>query len=492
MSLKSILNLGAFEIADLIRKQEISPYESIQVHIDQAELVNPYINAITEKLYDEALIKAQKQTQQFMQRDQQLPLLFGVPFTIKEMMAHKGSRRTGGSYHQKDSTVDFDGSIVQRIKNAGAIPIATTNVPELGFWFECYNPVYGMTKNPYDYSRTPGGSSGGEAAIIGAGASPFGLGSDIGGSIRMPSSFCGIYGHKPTNKIIPITGHFPFSVEEIRNLKGAQYPYTTHGPMARRAKDLYTLTKLMIGPDGIDSETRSDFVLKEKPRDFSKIKIYYISSPEIFMASQADDEIKNTHQQVINYFKDLGCELYDLKADIFSKAALYWSHALKQTKNKTFEEALSNEQGLSIVKELISLAFGRPKYTLPSLGTSVVDRITRLFKTDSQKILQEVDRKINEINNLLGDNAVLIMPTFPTTAPKHYHAIFKPFDFLYTAIFNALQLPATSAHVRLSQSGMPIGVQIVAAQFNDHLTIAAAEEIEKGFGGWSAPKPFKN
>ncbi|MEK6628032.1 MAG: amidase [Bdellovibrionota bacterium] len=488
----SILKLSAFEIARAIKKKEISPLEAVQTHIDYVEKVNPNINAVVEKLYDEALALAKIQTEQIARLNAQaiadLPQLFGVPFTIKEMIAHKGSRRTGGSYHKKDAVMDFDGSIVQRMKAAGAIPIATTNVPELGFWVECYNAIYGMTNNPHNNSHTPGGSSGGEAALIAAGASPFGLGSDIGGSIRMPSAFCGIYGHKPSNRIVPITGHFPYAIEDIRKLKGGKYPYTTLGPMARKAQDLYPLLKLMIGPDGVDQETLNDFKLKERSKNFSQVKVYYISAPEIFLARGASAEVSETVELVAQYFKDLGCKTEALRADVFSKAGLYWSSALKSTKEKTFEQNLTNEKGLFFIKEIVAMGFKKSIYTFPSLGISAMERMLGFIKKkDSSAILLELENKIKEINSLLGDNAVLIMPTFPSVAPKHYHAIFRPLDFLYTAIVNALQMPATSAHVRMNKKGLPIGVQIVGAQFNDHLTLACAEEIEKGFAGWQAP-----
>lgn len=490
MSLKSLLDSGAIEIAQHIKNKDVSPLEVVRLHIDHIEYINPKINAIVERLYEQALALAEKQTEQLTKSKENLPVLFGVPFTIKEMMAHKGSYRTGGSFHRKDLRADFDGTIVGRMKAAGAIPLAMTNVPELGFWFECYNSIYGKTNNPYDYSRTPGGSSGGEAAIIGAGGSPFGLGSDIGGSIRIPSSFCGIYGHKPTNKIIPITGHFPYSIDEIKKLKGDQYPYTTHGPMARKASDLYPLMQLMIGPDGIDPETMSNFKLKERPTDFSKVKIYYIQNPEIYLASSVDKEISDTVLKVVDYFKSMGCQTEALDSDLFSKAAMFWSSALKNKKSNTFEYNLTSGNGLFLLKEMIAMSLNKSKYTFPGLATAFVERLTSNSKNDHIHVLKLVGRKIQDMNSLLKENAVLIMPSFPTVAPKHYRAILGPFDFMYTAIFNALQMPATSAHVTLNKDSLPIGVQVVSAQFNDYLTITAAEEIEKGFGGWKPPKPL--
>src|SRR5690606_35651543 len=158
--------------------------------------------------------------------------------------------------------------------------LATTNVPELGFWYETENVIYGRTNNPHDVRRTCGGSSGGEAASVSSRGSAFAIGSDIGGSIRTPAFFCGIFGHKPSLRMLPLTGHFPFNNDEFALLQEPQYPYTTLGPLAYKAQDLHDLLILMKGPDGIDPQTRPDVKLKPLISDISKIKVYHLENPQ--------------------------------------------------------------------------------------------------------------------------------------------------------------------------------------------------------------------
>src|SRR5262249_8717417 len=152
---------------------------------------------------------------------------------------------TGGLYARRGKPATRDATAVKRLRAAGAIPLGVTNVSELCMWMESANTVYGRTSNPYDLARTPGGRSGGEGAIVGAGASPVGLGSDVGGSIRMPAFFCGVFGHKPTGGLIPNTGQFPIAENDALR-------YLTTGPLCRRAEDLWPIVRTLAGPDGED------------------------------------------------------------------------------------------------------------------------------------------------------------------------------------------------------------------------------------------------
>ncbi|MEK6606850.1 MAG: amidase family protein, partial [Myxococcota bacterium] len=174
-----------------------------------------------------------------------LPPLHGVPCTIKECFALTGMPNSSGLVARRGVIAQSDATTVARLRRAGAIPLGVTNVSELCMWMETHNRVYGRTRNPYDPSRIVGGSSGGEGAIVGAGGSPFGLGSDIGGSIRMPAFFCGVFGHKPTGGLVPGTGQYPLADEGARR-------YLTTGPLARRAEDLMPLLRILAGPDGED------------------------------------------------------------------------------------------------------------------------------------------------------------------------------------------------------------------------------------------------
>ena len=253
--MNELLTLSGVDLAKRIATKQVSPSEVLEVHIARIEKVNPQLNAMVEDDFARARKTAREQTETLMSGTgpTNLPVFFGVPFTVKEMLSYKGMKRTGGSIHHRDSVMDWDATIVERMRHAGAIPMGTTNVPELGFWFETFNPVYGRTNNPYDVTRTCGGSSGGEGSLIGAGASPFGLGSDIGGSIRIPAFFCGVFGHKPSRYWLPLTGHFPYGREEFGDLLlKDKYPFTSIGPLSRRAADLNPLLQLMVGADAHD------------------------------------------------------------------------------------------------------------------------------------------------------------------------------------------------------------------------------------------------
>ena len=188
-SMSDLIRCSAGELAQKIARREFSVVEVVEAYISRQEQVTA-LNALVENDYQRAREDAsQKDRWLAKHRGGEIPPLFGVPFTIKEMISVAGMKQTLGSVHRRDVRQTHDATVVQRWRQAGAIPLGTTNVPELGFWFECENPVYGWTRNPYDPSRTAGGSSGGEAALLGAGASVLGLGSDVGGSIRVPSSF---------------------------------------------------------------------------------------------------------------------------------------------------------------------------------------------------------------------------------------------------------------------------------------------------------------
>jgi fatty acid amide hydrolase 2 len=173
----------------------------------------------------------------------ELPLL-GVPCTIKESFAVKGMPNCAGLLARRDHRAETTAPSVQRLIDAGAIPLGLTNISELTLWCESDNRVYGRSSTPYDSSSAAGGSSGGEGAAVGSGASPFGLGSDIAGSIRIPAFFCGVFGHKPSNGLVPHTGSYPVPHGEAKRLLG-------FGPLARRAEDLMPVLRILSGPDGV-------------------------------------------------------------------------------------------------------------------------------------------------------------------------------------------------------------------------------------------------
>src|SRR5277367_4987987 len=237
-SMDAILGLSAIEQARLIRERKISSVELIEAHLRRIGELQPSINAVTEVLCETALAEARRADGM-----EAGGALHGVPFSVKDSIEVAGTVSTAGSVGRSAASVDA--TLVARLRAAGAIPIARTNLPELLFAFESDNYIFGRTNNPYDVSRTAGGSSGGEAALISAGGSPMGLGSDCAGSVRLPAAFCGIAGIKPTSGRLPRTGHFPPAGGWIEALWQI-------GPMARRIEDLCALMPLLVSGDGRD------------------------------------------------------------------------------------------------------------------------------------------------------------------------------------------------------------------------------------------------
>ncbi|MDG0815910.1 amidase [Bdellovibrio svalbardensis] len=491
--MNELLKLSALEIAAKVAAKEVTPTEVLEAHIARIEEVNPQLNAMVEKDFVRARKLAAEQTEILSKNHSPLPPLFGVPFTVKEMFAYQGMKRTGGSVHHKNDVMDWDATIVARLKHAGAIPMGSTNVPELGFWFETYNKVYGLTNNPYSLERTPGGSSGGEGALIGAGASPIGVGSDIGGSIRMPATFCGIFGHKPSQYLLPFTGHFPYSKEEVKTiLVGDKYPYTTLGPMSRKAGDLYKMMEIMMGPDGYDQTTLAGAKLKERPKDWSKVKVVLCADPVFHTARQTDYELVQVVKNCGKLFEELGAEVIELDPRFFVRSTELWFAALKKTKNKNFFEVLKGkEEKFSVGKELFKLAFGKGRYIFPNLIVSLAEILEGSSKDSPKKLaeeLQALQKMHDDLSKILGPNGILILPPHPRVAPKHREPLWSPFDFIFTGIFTTLGMPATSIPMGLNEEGIPLGVQVVANSMNDHLTLGCAELLEQTFGGWVPPK----
>lgn len=488
--MESLLKLGAFELAKLIKSKETSPVEVFNVHAELLLKHNPVLNAAVELNIEAGRKQAHEMTEALSSKNtkiDELPPLYGVPFTCKEMLSIKGFKRTGGSIYYRNHVSQETATSFERIAKAGAILLGTTNVPEFGFWFETKNQVYGRTSNPYNEKRTSGGSSGGEGALIGLGASPFGIGSDIGGSIRIPSAFCGVFGHKPSSGIIPLTGHFPLSHEELKTLPPSKYPMTTVGPITRSAKDLLPLVNLMKGPDNIDPQcTAVEFNLKtSKPK-----KIFYIASPLIHGASETSTEVSEQILKAVQYFKEIGYQTEELPRNFFLKALECWFNVFETMERSPFSEMISPEKNLNHLKEIPKLILGNSPHTLPTFILSIIDSLGKNDPNRQEKI-EKFTRELNQLreklNKKLNNENVLLFPTQPNPAPLHNFLFLTPFDFIYCGIFNALKNPSTNFPIGMSKDNMPIGMQIIGPLFYDHLGIKLAEELEFAFGGWQPP-----
>lgn len=484
--MEEVLKKSGLQIGELIRNKKISAEEVFRIHSQLIARFNPALNAVVESNNESGLAKARQLDKELKNQDLKNKPYYGVPYTCKEMISVKGFHCTGGNYYHKDDISDETGTSVERMNQQGMLMLGTTNVPEFGFWFETKNTIYGRTKNPYNEKKTSGGSSGGEGAIIGLGASPIGLGSDIGGSIRIPSFFCGIFGHKSSYKMVPLTGHFPNSRQSLADLPLTEYPLTSIGPMTRRSEDLLPLLKIIAGNDAYDKQAIHNHTALLNKKPVLK-KVYVLSDPEIHGATRVNSEIKKGVENAAKYLEQLGHTIVEIKSGFFKDALMLWSSRLSGTNRASFAELISPHKTLNPLEEISKLITGKSNHTLPAFILSQLDG-----NVHNSESLERNQEKLNlfksELNQLLGEHAILLFPTQPRSAPYHNQLFLSPFDFVYAGIFNALEVPVTQVPLGLDSNKMPIGVQVVGSWGNDVLTIAVANELELAFGGWQPPE----
>jgi aspartyl-tRNA(Asn)/glutamyl-tRNA(Gln) amidotransferase subunit A len=287
----------ATELAALIRTKQLSSREVVQAHLDRIETINPKINAIVTLMAEDAL-KSADLADKAVKNGEALGPLHGVPFTIKDAIDTAGILTKRGSKIFATNIPEKDATVVTRFKASGAIPLAKTNIPEFSASWETDNLVTGLSRNPWNLDRTPGGSSGGEAAAISAGLSPIGIGSDLAISVRGPAALTGIVGLKATHGRIPYTGHWP----EVLNR------YFHIGPLARSVRDITTAYSIMQGPDGIDGYAvhAKDAVPFDAPIARKALRVGFLVEPGF---GPIDREVATAVTDAAELLKLLGCDV---------------------------------------------------------------------------------------------------------------------------------------------------------------------------------------
>jgi fatty acid amide hydrolase 2 len=476
-----LLQISALQLARRIAARELSPLEAVDAHIHRIEEVNPRINAVVADRFSAARAEARAQARHGAGGADR-PLL-GVPFTVKEMIAVEGMPHTFGCRTRRGRMAVADATAVARLRRAGGIVLGVTNVPEWGMWFESFNDIYGRTSNPYDTCRTCGGSSGGEGAIVGAGGAVFGLGTDIGGSVRMPAAFCGVYGHKPSHGLVPLTGTFPvYANRGSGALMSA--PWLTLGPLARSARDLDLLVRMMAGADGVDPNSRDVHLGSAGAVEWSGRRVLLLPAPRIRLARRTSPALRRAVQAAGRTLERLGASVDEAPDGLLHAAGDAWFAGLQSVGGPRFGELLGDGRRVHLLTEVAAAVLGRPRYSWPALYFLAGEVLGRKGARSLRRGLQERQRIADRMQTLIGDDGVLIAPVHPTVAPRHDTAVLHPFDFLYTAAFNALRMPATVAPAGCDDDGLPLAVQIAAADGRDHLTLAAAMALEDERGPW--------
>ena len=471
--MNELLTMSVVEMARRVRGKELSPVELVETHIKRIQEVNPYVNAVIERRFERAREEAKFAESRLSQGREGLPPLFGIPCTIKDTYAVKDMRWSVGVWARKDLVADWDATAVKRLKDAGAIILGKTNVPEAAMWCETYNHVYGRTNNPYDLGRGAGGSSGGEGAIIAASGSPFGLGADVGGSIRYPSAFNGIAGHKPSGRMVPGTGHWPPALGALAN-------YNSYGPMARRVEDLAYILPLIAGPDGKDNSVQDRPLKSPKEVDASKLKVFYF---DYNGQARPDRETVRAIGMAAGAFAGMKTPVEHWRPRGVEQSVDIWQAAMAQNP-EPFVSFLGGEGKIDLLKESWRFLTRESKITLPALATAIIEKPGKLLQKRNQEMLELAAGMQQEIEARLGDNGVLLCPVFSTPAPKHSWIWKDLLGMGYSGLINVLEFPATVIPIYHREDGLPVSIQVVAARWNDHLTLAAAAALEQTFGGW--------
>ncbi|MBV9398073.1 MAG: hypothetical protein JO062_08835 [Bryobacterales bacterium] len=460
--MRDVLTVSATAQARLIRDGEISAKELIEAHIERIAEINPCLNAVVEVLEKSAREAAGRVDRQ-RARGEVLPALAGVPFSIKDSIEVEGTVCSAGTLGLQNAPPSTeDATLVRRLREAGAIPLARTNLPDLLFAFESDNLIRGRTNNPYDFSRTSGGSSGGEAAVIAACGSPFGLGSDAAGSVRLPAHFCGIASIKPTSGRLPRTGHVPPAGSWIETLWQI-------GPMARRVEDLSAVMPLLAQPDG-----RDHTVIPVCNRDPAAVQLEHLR-----IAFFTDNGIVPADPETVAMVQNAARAL---SAEV---------RLVEERRPPCIEESFDHEMRLigpdggdALRAYLAAIGSTRTHPLLEGWLRKLEPYRTTL--AGFAEYWSALDRFRAGMLEFLQHHDAILSPACAHAALPHGASIkdetFRGFS--YTMTYNVTGWPAAVVRCGQTADRLPIAVQIAARPWREDVALCIAARLESLFGGW--------
>ena len=425
--------LPATALAERIATRELSARETVEAHLRRIEEVDEAINAVVALDAEAALAQASERDAELARGVTRGPL-HGVPFTVKDNIAATGLAMAIGVPERARTIPAADATAVARLKAAGAILLGKTNCPPWGGGIETDNELYGRTSNPYDLSRTPGGSSGGEAAIIAAQGSSFGVGTDSGASVRLPAHFCGLACIKPTAHRVPVTG----VLDDEGQIGALGDPRTQLGPLARSVADVALVLRVIAGPDGRDGGVPPVALADPESVELRGLRI----------ALQTDDGLSSPTPETVATVEDAAAALRAAGAAVEPADPPGGGHEL------TIE---------------IWRSYGG------ALDSAGLYRLLRRWDKFRGRMLAFADRY-----------DLLLAPVFPEPARRHGD-MNRPGELdptSYTTPHSLTGWPAATVRCGSSPEGLPIGVQLVARPWRDDVALAAALRLERELGGW--------
>ncbi len=457
------------EIAAGIREKKFSPVEVVKAHLDRAAELQPKLNAFVHLDSDGALKQARAAETALLRGESAGPL-HGVPLTIKSCIDVAGWPVAAGSLLRKDYVALADAALVARLRAAGAIILGNTNTPEYLMAYETDNSLNGKTSNPWNLERSSGGSSGGEAAAIAAGCSAGGVGSDGGGSVRVPAHFCGICGLKPTPGRIPASGHYPSG-------DGAFGWIGVVGPMARTVADVRTLFEVMAGPDAGDALSAPVPVRAVKAEDVRKMRIGILESEAL---GKATPETSAAVERAAKILSEQGFPVERKRLNGLGRAVEVWWYFFGPVIADMIRKgAAGHEEEMSpMLREYVALATAETTLTYDGFLNACAERDT---------IRAEIVRQMSEVT-------ILLSPVSAGLAFRHGEGNWRTGEkenyrdtMRYCQWLNLAGFPGVAVPVGFSTEGLPIGVQVIGRPFEEEKILAVAEAIERGRGSWQAP-----
>jgi Asp-tRNA(Asn)/Glu-tRNA(Gln) amidotransferase A subunit family amidase len=444
--------IDATELAARIRGREVSPVEALAEHRQRIEQLNPELNAIVTESPD-ADERAREAERAVLRGGDELGPLHGVPFTVKDTFDTAGLRTTRGSRLFADHIPERDATVVARARAAGGILLGKTNTPEFALWWETSNLVFGRTSNPHDPRRTSGGSSGGEAVAVATGMSSLGLGSDLGGSIRLPAHYCGAVGLKPTHGRVPLTGHFPETLQR----------FTHAGPLGRSVRDAALALSVLEGPDGVDWYAGR---VPEPPGE-APLRVGWTATHAF---GPVAPEIAAAVAQAADALAAAGATVAEVELEGFGDIDA-----------NTLTLVLYGAESVPYFDELVG---ARRDQLHPALLRRLEARATALDEYVAAEAI--VERLRRDLASFFRNYDVLLCPTAPVVAPVHdaeeiaiAGSTYAPRAAMRATIpFDLTGSPALTLPFARSSEGLPIGVQLVGRRFEDETVLRVGLLLE--------------
>ena len=459
----------AHKLAAMLRKREVSSVELVDAFIERIETVNRGLNAVVTLVEERASREAEESDRRLSGKGEVRPLE-GLPITIKDSIITEGVRSTWGMKMFEHHVARQDAPTVERLRAAGAIVIAKTNTPEMTMDYDCDNPVFGPTNNPWNRERVPGGSSGGEAAALAVGMSPLGMGSDYRGSIRVPAAFCGVVGLKPSWGTIPGSGHMAPGI--------ASPPPIAHmatiGPMARYVDDLTLAYNIVKGPHPSAPYTVPTAEAHPEKVDLKKVRCaIFTDACEVPVASEIRAAIERAGREL----QKMGIMVEAVKPPIDDGDRLWWEYNGADG-NQILVEALG--EGLKHSRERLR------NFMIAGESKSAAEFFKIAMQRDGWRV---------QLAEFMERYPIILGPAFCVTAFKHGATEVEIDRKTYphfmagwpVAWGNCAGLPGVVVPCGRDRDGLPIGLQINGRAFGEETVLAVAKAAETALGGYQKP-----